>query len=120
MAKALTDKNVAAAQQVAKTMGDGSHDVTHDFYGVWLMSDAAADGGHAAMMAQGDMGGQASGHGAAVSGTDPITKALVLGGFGSVNALVIVAAFFLKRTMAKESQVKAAHQAIAAAKGSAR
>ena len=72
------------------------------------------------MMAQGDMGGQASGHGAAVSGTDPITKALVLGGFGSVNALVIAVAFFLKRTMAKESQVKAAHQAIAAAKGSAR
>lgn len=120
MAKALDDKNVAAAQRVAKTMGDGSHDVTHDFYGVWLMSDAAAGGGHAAMMAQGDMGGQASGHGEAVSGTDPITKVLVLGGFGSVNALVIVAAFFLKRTMAKESQVKAAHQAIAAAKGSAR
>lgn len=38
MAKALQSRNVAAADAAAKTMGDASHDFTHEFYPEWLPS----------------------------------------------------------------------------------
>ena len=102
---------MAAAQTVAKTLGDASHDITHDFYGAWLMSDDATMKSETTAQASG-------GHGAEVVGLDGTSKALVLGGFGSLNLLVVAAAFFLKRTMAREAAVKAAHQVARVAKGS--
>lgn len=36
MGRAITGKNVTAAQAAAKTMGDASHDVTHAFYPEWV------------------------------------------------------------------------------------
>ena len=111
LAKALKDKDVASAQTVAKTLGDASHDITHDFYGAWLMSDEAA-------MTSETTTQTSSSHGAEVTVLDLSSKALILGGFGSLNLLVIVAAAFLKRTLVKEAQAKAARQAVASAKGS--
>ena len=111
LSKALKDKDVAAAQAVAKTLGDASHDITHDFYGTWLMSADAVMKSETTTQAS-------SSHGAEVVALDGPSKALVLGGFGSLNLLVVAAAFFLKKTMAQEAAVKAAHQAVRAAKGS--
>lgn len=102
---------MASARAVAKTLGDASHDITHDFYGVWLMSDDATMKSETTTAASG-------GHGAEVVALDGTSKALVLGGFGSLNLLVVAAAFFLKKTMTQEAAVKAAHQAVRVAKGS--
>lgn len=36
MGKALREKDQAAAEVASKSLGDGSHDITHAFYGDWL------------------------------------------------------------------------------------
>ena len=36
MKSALAGTNLQAAVAMAKVLGDAAHDLTHDFYGVWL------------------------------------------------------------------------------------
>lgn len=115
LAKALSTKDAVTAQTLAKTLGEASHDVTHAFYGVWLVSDAASGTHDTAMKSE--TVAQADDHGSEAVALDASSKALVLGGFGSLNLLVIVAAAVLKRTLVKEARAKAAHQASATTKG---
>ncbi|HEU5316228.1 MAG TPA: hypothetical protein VFX49_08980, partial [Chloroflexota bacterium] len=83
MERALKARDVAAAQVAAARFGDASHDVTHDFYGVWLpVAHAPAGAAH------GGAHGEADSLGTTGPGPAPDTKSMVLGAFPAVNAIV--------------------------------
>ncbi|HET7768713.1 MAG TPA: hypothetical protein VFN74_08040 [Chloroflexota bacterium] len=95
MEKALKAKDIAGAQALATRFGDASHDVTHDYYGVWIpVAHMAGNAAH----------GEAA-HGEASTAPSADVKTMVLGAFGLVNAIVIAGAAVLKRKYGRERPV---------------
>lgn len=93
---ALAGKNPAAVEAATKSLGDASHDVTHAFYGDWLIGAAMAGhqtepqgvqaGGNATTPSESHTHGSASADNA-VSTTSPDWP--VVGGFAAVLMLII-------------------------------
>jgi hypothetical protein len=100
MAEALKDKNSAAADAASVELGEGSHDITHEYYGAWLPGGGlqGARTQVSSVQRQGQTASSgAHGHG----GTATVAQAegpnwLVIGGFVVALTLVILGAGLTK------------------------
>jgi hypothetical protein len=100
MAEALKGQDPAAAEAASLELGEGSHDITHDYYGIWLPA-GGLQGARAGASAQGQAQAAASGgHGhegdAAVAATPEGPNWVVIGGFVLVMAFVVFGAALTK------------------------
>ncbi len=110
MARALQEKDPAAAAAVAKEFGDASHDVTHAFYGDWLpageLRSAGAPAGNSQTASQASSAAHTGGHGHSTDASTgpPVSSTgpdwLIIGGFLGMMALVIGVAAVTKPTPA--------------------
>ncbi|MHB0870107.1 MAG: hypothetical protein ACYC66_07015 [Chloroflexota bacterium] len=99
MAEALKARSLPAAEAASAELGEGSHDITHDYYGVWLPA-----GGLQGAKAQASSQRKAQTSGSGGHGHDGATADAaaegpnwpVIAGFAAVMALVIFGAALTK------------------------
>lgn len=117
VAHALNMKSPSESQQAVKPISDASHEVTHAYYGDWLPhAQMVASASHSGMqhgstgpaLVLTDMSQHSASHShsdTAMATPDP-NKPILLGGFGFVNALVIVTAAILKWRQPKKTRAQ--------------
>lgn len=100
MAEAIKAKNPAAAEAASVELGEGSHDITHDYYGIWLPAGGlqgaeTVAAGHGKTQTA-SAGAQGHGDEAAAQPKVEGPNWLVIGGFLAVMALVVFGAALTK------------------------
>lgn len=100
VSNALKDKSPVAAEAASVELGEGSHDITHDYYGIWLPA-GGLQGANAAVGSQArtqTASSGAHGHGGetAAAAAPEGPNWLVIGGFVAVMALMVFGAALTK------------------------
>lgn len=98
MTEALRDKKLPAAEAASAELGEGSHDITHDYYGVWLPAGGLQGATQANTQRKAQTSGS-GGHGHDGATADAAAEGPnwpVIAGFGTVMALVIFGAALTK------------------------
>jgi hypothetical protein len=107
LARALAAQSPMPVSAALKPISDSMHDVTHTYYDYLPQAQAIARGPASAKLPHQSVPPVGShpatesagshGHAAEMTGVDDISKTLVLGGFGAINALVIGTAALSRR-----------------------